>query len=488
MLPQEIQNIIKTLPSESQVVVEAIVSYYESVLQHSAARIKSLEDQIAKNSKNSSKPPSSDGYTKPAPKSLRPKTSRKKGGQKGHLGRTLKLSSTVDDTIVHPVKACSNCRADLREHPVLEYIRRQVYDIPVLRMLVTEHQAEVKQCSCGCLNKAAIPQEASHYVQYGPNIKTLMIYLQDYQLLPYQRSSQLVNDLFEHKISQGTLYNFRQTAFESLEEFEVDLELFLCAATLAGFDETGLRVMAQLFWLHSCSTDACVHYQVHKRRGRVAMDDIGILPEFKGIAVHDFWKSYYQYECKHALCNAHILRELIFIKERFEQDWAQELIDLLLKMKTAKQKAAQQSKSGLSASTLNKYRKAYDKIIAKGLKQNPLANPPPENQPKKRGRKAKSKPRNLLERLSDFADDILRFLYDFKVPFDNNFSERDLRMMKVKLKISGCFRSQNGAHYFARIRSFIVTARKQGVNAFEAIRSLFTDKAMPKQLIRNLDC
>lgn len=219
------------------------------------------------------------------------------------------------------------------------------------------------------------------------------------------------------------------------------------------------------------------------------MDDIGILPEFKGIAVHDFWKSYYQYKCEHALCNAHILRELIFIKERFEQDWAQELIDLLLKMKTAKQKAIEQNKSGLSTATLNKYRRAYDKIIAKGLKQNPLpelAKPPPKNQPKKRGRKAKSKPRNLLERLSQFADDVLRFLYDFKVPFDNNFSERDLRMMKVKLKISGCFRSQQGAQYFARIRSFIMTARKQGVNAFEAIRSLFTDRAMPKQLIRNL--
>jgi len=357
-------------------------------------------------------------------------------------------AAIIDKTIVHPVEGCSNCDKDLRDYPVLEYIRRQLYDIPILRMLVTEHQAEVKQCSCGCLNKAPMPDEVSHYVQYGPNIKTLMIYLQDYQLLPYKRSSQLVDDLFEHKISQGTLYNFRQTAFESLEEFEVDLELFLCAATLAGFDETGLRVMAQLFWLHSCSTDACVHYQVHKKRGRAAMDDIGILPEFKGIAVHDFWKSYYQYECEHALCNAHILRELIFIKERFEQDWAQELIDLLLKMKTAKQKARQQSKSGLSASTLNKYRKAYDKIIAKGLKQNPLANAPPENQPKKRGRKAKSKPR----------------------------------------KISGCFRSLNGAQYFTRIRSFIVTARKQGVNAFEAIRSLFTDKAMPKELIRNLYC
>jgi len=186
------------------------------------------------------------------------------------------------------------------------------------------------------------------------------------------------------------------------------------------------------------------------------------------------------------LCNAHILRELIFIKERFEQDWAQNLIDLLLKMKQAKQKALLKGKTAFSQATLNKYRKAYDDIIHQGLAANPLPNAPPLKT--KRGRIAKSKPRNLLERLRDFADDLLRFFYDFKVPFDNNFSERDLRMMKVKLKISGCFRSLNGAQYFARIRSYIGTARKQGVNAFEAIRSLFTSKAIPHNLIRNLYC
>ena len=247
---------------------------------------------------------------------------------------------------------------------------RQVYDIPPLRMKVTEHQIEAKQCSCGCMTTSSFPKEVTHYVQYGPNIKTLLTYLQDYQLLPYQRTAQLVDDLFEHKISQGTLYNIRKYAFEQLEEFELNLEQFLCAATLAGFDETGLRVIAQLHWLHSCSTDNSVHYKVHEKRGR----------------------------------------------------------------------------------------------------------------------KAKSKPRNLLERLEDFADDILRFFYDFKVPFDNNFSERDLRMMRVKVKISGCFRSWNGAQYFARICSYISSARKQGVNAFDAINSLFTNNTIPPNLINNLYC
>lgn len=486
MLPQEIQDLIKTLPEESQVVVQAIALIYESKFQKLEARIKELEDQLSKTSKNSSKPPSSDGYKKPLPKSLRQKTGRKAGGQKGHSGHNLKMTKTPDHQVVHKVECCAFCQKDLSAEKATDHLVRQVYDIPPLRMEVTQHQIEIKKCSCGFTNKGVFPTDVPHYVQYGSNIKTLLTYLQDYQLLPYSRSAQLVDDLFEHKISQATLYNIGKSAFEHLAEFELDLELFLCAAPLAGFDETGLRVLANLHWLHSCSTDHCVHYQVHEKRGSQAMDEIGILPKFKGIAVHDFWKSYYRYGCEHALCNAHILRELIFIKERFEQDWAQDLIDLLLKMKQAKQKALLQSKEGLSQATLKKYRKAYNDIIQRGLADNPLSNSPPVKG--KRGRKPKSKPRNLVERLDEFAEDVLRFFYDFKVPFDNNFSERDLRMMKVKLKISGCFRSLNGAKYFARIRSYITTARKQGINAFQAIRSLFTDNVIPQNLISNLYC
>jgi len=486
MLPQEIQDLIQTLPGESQAVVQAIAMIYESKVSKLEARIKELEDQLSKTSKNSSKPPSSDGYKKPSPKSLRAKTNRKKGGQKGHQGFNLKLSKNPDQRILYKVHQCSNCQKSLENQQLLKTSIRQVYDIPPLKMEVTEYQIEVKRCTCGCINEGKFPSEVSHYVQYGANLKTLMTYLQDYQLLPYQRSAELVDDLFSHQISQGTLYNIRQNAFEQLENFELDLELFLCAATLAGFDETGLRVLAKLHCLHSCSTDDCVHYQVHEKRGSEAMNDIGILPHFKGIAVHDFWKSYYQYDCDHALCNAHILRELIFIKERFEQDWAQQMIDLLLKMKQARTTALIQNKDRLSAATLKKYRKKYDEILQKGRQLNPLSNSPPSKG--KRGRKPKSKPRNLLERLETFSDDVLRFFYDFTVPFDNNFSERDLRMMKVKLKISGCFRSLNGAKYFARIRSYIGTARKQGINAFDAIRSLFTDNHVPEKLISNLYC
>jgi transposase len=486
MLPQQIQDIIKMLPAESQTAVQAIALIYESKFQKMEVRIKELEDQLSTNSKNSSKPPSSDGYKKPSPKSLRQKTGLKVGGQKGHQGHNLKMTKDPDQTILHEVEFCNQCHKNLSAQKAINKKTRQVYDIPPLRMMVTEHQIETKRCSCGCTTTSFFPNDVTHYVQYGANIKTLLIYLQDYQLLPYQRTAQLVDDLFEHQLSQGTLYNIRKYAFNQLEEFELNLEEFLCAATLAGFDETGLRVVARLYWLHSCSSDKSIHYKVHEKRGRKAMDDINILPRFKGVAVHDFWKSYYQYECEHALCNAHILRELIFIKERFEQNWAQDLIDLLLKMKQAKQRALLKNKTSLSKATLDKYRKSYDEIIKQGFTINPLSNAPPKII--RRGRKAKSKPRNLVERLADFADDVLRFFYDFKVPFDNNFSERDLRMMKVKLKISGCFRSLNGAQYFARIRSYIGTARKQGVNAFEAIRSLFTNNSIPQNLISNLCC
>jgi len=270
MLPQEIQDLIKTLPSESQVVVKAIVLLYESRIEKLEARIKELEDQLSTNSKNSGKPPSSDGYKKPSPKSLRQKTGRKAGGQKGHKGHNLKKATHPDQTILHQVKFCVQCHKDLTAQKSTHTKTRQVYDIPPLRMQVTEHQIESKRCSCGCTTTSLFPNDVTHYIQYGANIKTLLTYLQDYQLLPYQRTAQLVDDLFEHQISQGTLYNIRQYVFEQLEEFELNLEQFLCAAVLAGFDETGLRVIAQLHWLHSCSTDKSVHYKVHKKRGRKA--------------------------------------------------------------------------------------------------------------------------------------------------------------------------------------------------------------------------
>jgi transposase len=478
MLPKEIQDAIKKLPEESQLVIKAIMLIYESRIEQLEARIKELEDQISKNSRNSSKPPSTDEFDKPSPKSQRKKTGRKIGGQEGHKGHNLKMVESPDKEQLHKVEVCACCQKDLQKQKAEAIERRQVYDLPPLELIITEHQIEVKRCSCGYINKADYPAGVNHYVQYGPNIKSLLVYMQDYQLLPYERTKEFVKDIFGHTISTGTLYNIRQYAYDQLAPFEDRLKALLSLALVAGFDETGMRVMAQRYWLHSCSTDHHAYYEVHAKRGQKAMDDIGILPDFGGVAIHDFWKSYYHYVCEHGLCNAHLLRELTFIKERFKQEWPDELIDLLLKMKAAKDRAIAKGKSALSQATLTKYRKQYSLIVQKGLDVNPFKPPPI----KKRGRPKKTKARNLIERFRDYADDILRFFYDFKVPFDNNFSERDLRMMKVKQKISGCFRSLNGAKFFARIRSFIITARKQKVNVFKALSNLFMDNSIASQL------
>lgn len=480
MLPKEIQGLIKTLPAKSQATVQAIALVYESKIQKLEARIKELEDQISKNSRNSSKPPSTDSFFKP-PKSLRQKSGKVAGGQKGHQGNTLKTVEHPDELIFHKVVSCGCCHKKLGNQGPDRIERRQVYDIPPLHIRVTEHRSEVKTCSCGHVNKS-FPTGVEHHVAYGPNIKSMMVYLQNYQLLPYGRTTELVSDLFNHTISKGTLFNTGKCAYDKLEVFEDRLKELLTYCPVAGFDETGFRVVAKRLWLHSCSTTEHAYYEVHEKRGTKAMDSIDILPHFKGVAVHDFWRSYYKYQCAHSLCNAHLLRDLTFIKERFGQDWADELIDLLRKMKAAKQRAIHKGKSSLSKATLKNYKEQYGLIIQNGFKQNPF------RPPKKKGvgRCKRTAARNLLERLNTHADDVLRFFFDFRVPFDNNFSESDIRMMKVKQKISGCFRSIQGANIFTRIRSFIVTARKQNVNALEALNNLFTDNSITFNLTSSL--
>lgn len=474
MFSEKLQHIISELPVTIQKVIEMVIAYFTKEIAVKDARIKELENQLSKNSTNSSKPPSSDApYKKPEPKSLREKTGKKAGGQKGHKGETLKMSETIDHKVVHEVNICECCGVDLSKKATDYIHRRQVFDIPPpIKIEVTEHQAEEKKCLCGKVNRAVFPENVSHYVQYGPRIKGMMVYLQDYQLLPSARTAELIFDLFGHKISEGTLFNTRKYAYTQLEDFESGLKLLLTAATIAGFDETGLRVLSKCWWLHSCSTEKHAYYEVHQKRGKEAMDDIGILPDFNGIAIHDFWRSYLGYNCTHGLCNAHLLRELTFLEEQCGQKWARELADLIIQMKKAKEQAIAEGKTALSDQIIHEYEVKYDDIVQKGLEINPFE-PPPETEKKKRGRVAKSKARNLLERLRDYKSYILRFFNDFRVPFDNNFSERDIRIMKLKQKISGCFRSFKGAQYFARIRSYIMTARKQNTSCFNALVNLF---------------
>jgi transposase len=435
-------------------------------------RVQTLEEQVAKDSHNSSKPPSSDGLAKPKPKSLRQPSQRPTGGQPGHPGHTLHMAEKPDRIVPHRVERCSGCGRSLTGQEQDRIERRQVHDLPEPKLEVTEHQAEVKTCPCGCVNRAVFPPEAAAPVQYGPRVKSVGVYLGEYQLLPFDRLAEIMRDLFAcDTLSEGTLANFKADCSRRLEPVEAAIRDLATAAPVAGFDETGVRATGSLHWLHTVSTRLLTWYYAHKRRGRVAMDAADILPGFRGRAVHDFWDSYLKYDCNHAFCNAHLLRELIFLWEEQEQTWAKRMIDHLLGIKEAVATARTAGLTALPPADQERFLKRYERIVQAGYAQNPVAAPLPG--PKRRGRRKQSKARNLLDRFRDYPDEILAFMRDFAVPFDNNQSERDLRMMKLRQKISGTFRSFQSLVNFCRIRGYVSTARKNGLNALEALQRAF---------------
>ena len=444
----------------------------ETENKHLRERVRELERRLAKNSRNSSKPPSSDGFKKPSPKSLRKKGKRKSGGQPGHTGHTLKMVKKPDYTEKHRIERCACCGRSLSDQQPDSVEKRQVHDLPPRRLIVTEHQAEIKMCSCGHLNKAAFPEGVNAPAQYGEGVKAAAVYLKTYQHLPYERTCELLDDLLGCTMSEGTLANFISQCDQRVKEAVEQIKALIEQASVAHFDETGSRVEGKLWWLHAASTANATYYDIHRKRGREAFDAIGILPDFIGRAIHDFWKPYFGYACLHGLCNAHHLRELIFVHEQYQQDWADRMIDCLLDIKEAVDRA-RLTTDHLSARQIQAFEARYQKILDEGYARNPLS-PLPANARKKRGRRKKSKPRNLLERLDEHRQEALAFMYDFNVPFDNNQAERDLRMMKVQQKISGMFRTEEGAKAFCHIRSYISTARKNAVGAIDALASVFS--------------
>jgi transposase len=441
-------------------------------LDASERRVRQLEEQIAKDSHNSSKPPSSDGLSKPKPKSLRPPSERPTGGQPGHPGHTLRLVEKPDHTLRHAVERCADCGRSLVQQAPDRVERRQIFDLPEPKLEVTEHQGEVKTCACGRVNRAAFPPEAAAPVQYGPRVKSAAIYLKEYQLLPFNRLTEIMRDLFAcDSFSEGTLANLSADCSRRLEPVETVIHDLAANAEVAGFDETGMRAVGSLHWLHTVSTRSLTWYFAHKRRGCEAMDAADILPDFRGRAVHDFWDSYLKYDCDHAFCNAHLLRELIFLWEEQDQKWAKTMIDHLLEIKAAVDTVRATGLISLPAEDLDRFHKGYLRIVDAGYAQNPVAEPTGE--PPHRRRRKQSKARNLLDRFRDHPDGILAFMHDFSVPFDNNLSERDLRMMKLRQKISGTFRSLDALVDFCRIRGYVSTARKNGLNALDALRRVF---------------
>jgi len=434
-------------------------------------RICILEGRLAKNSRNSHKPPSSDGFNKPQPKSLREKTGRKPGGQKGHKGYTLNMVDHPDNVIVHSIDKCRNCGCSLKDKTSCDVERRQLFDIPPIEIKVTEHQAEIKKCPhCNHHNKATFPQEVSAPAQYGLRLKSIVAYLRAYQLLPYQRAAELLYDLFNINLSQGTIDNITEFCSDILQNPIKQIADRITESPIANFDETGCRVISKLYWLHVASNQKFTYIDIHPKRGKEAIDDINILPRFKGRAVHDSFKSYFKYDGLHGLCNAHHLRELKYLHEQEGQEWAKQMKDCLKDIK-GRVDEAKESANHLPQHEIQQFEILYQLILEAGCYQHP----PPERISKGKntiGRPKKTKARNLLERL----EETLAFMYDFDVPFDNNQAERDIRMTRVQQKISGTFRSEEGAKNFCRIRSYIATARKNSTNTIEAILDAFNGK------------
>lgn len=427
-------------------------------------RVMQLEQQKAKDSRNSSKPPSSDP-NRPHPKSLRTKSSRQNGGQKGHKGHTLQKVSNPDHVVNHPLKGDCSCGRNLNRAKHLGCETRQVMDLPPTTIEVTEHQAETKECQCGRCHTAEFPEGVTAPVQYSERIRAMLVYLNSYQLLSQKRTTETMSDLFGVNLSQGTLNNIVMEAYEGLAKTEESIKAAILSAPVIHADETGMYVSGKRMWEHVCSTELFTYYYCNPFRGGRALKEGGVFPNFFGRVVHDGWKSYFDFEVLHGLCNAHHLRELVFVKEQLNQKWAGTLIKHLCWIKRKVDLAQAAKREQLSPITLSRYRRRYEQIIACGYRANPKVKV--KRRKGQRGRIKQPFARNLLGRLDKYADEVLAFMYDFNVPFDNNISERDLRMTKVKQKISGCFRSISGAHAFCRIRGYISTVRKHGLNVFE---------------------
>jgi transposase len=455
------------------------VKVLEGLIDSLQERIKTLERHQAKDSHNSSLPPSSDRFVR-APKSLRKKSGKKGGGQPGHRGHHLRQVETPDEILIHPVISCEHCQHDLRAQPADMPERRQVIDLPAKRLWVREHRVEEKQCPvCYHLTRAPFPATVSAPAQYGTSIQTVATYLVEGQSVPYARASQLLQELLGVQLSAGSIASFVTTCHQQLAEVETRLKAALVKTKVIHQDETGLRVGTTGWWVHVCSTDRLTHYAAHPNRGRKALDAIGIAPQFRGTSVHDGFLSYQGYCFTQALCNVHHLRELTFVEEELKQAWARKMKDLLLEMKAEVERAKALGQHELDVLVLARLLRRYDEILTEGYLANP---PPPPPTPKKRtpGKPKQSPARNLLDRLSQSKWAVLRFLLDFAVPFDNNLAERDLRMIKVQQKVSGCFRTEQGVAMFCRIRSYLSTLRKQGIELLSALEhTLSGDPVLP---------
>lgn len=432
--------------------------------------IKALQNQASLNSRNSSKPPSTDNNSSKNKKNSDNEcdgdNKKKRGGQTGSKGNTLRQVADPDNVVVIPVDRSKIPEGNYKISTVIK--KRQIIDL-VIKRFVTEFQAQTLiNIDTGKEYTAEFPDHAPKAVQYGDTVKAHAVYMSQYQLLPYDRVREFFAGQMGIPLSVGSIYNFNNTVYGMLGKFESISKKALIQSPIAHVDETGINIAGKCHWLHVTSNESWTFFYPHKKRGREAMDEIDILPHFEGVLCHDHWKPYYFYTaCEHSLCNAHHLRELTCAWEQEKHAWAKDMIDFLLDVNSATKSSGAWTDKRLA----NQYRTRYREILKKGDAQHPA--PTEEDRVHKRGRIKRSKGRNLLERLMKFEDDVLRFMEESDVPFTNNLGERDVRMTKVHQKISGCFQSELGAKMFCRIRGYLSSCRKQGVTSSDAMTMLF---------------
>lgn len=443
-------------------------------------RIKHLEGRLALNSKNSSKPPSSDGMGKPAPKSLRPSGKRPNGGPKGHDGNTLRQSAQVDEVIVHQADThCRVCRLELHDHSVAQ--TRQVFELPKLAMRTVEHQQIRSVCSCGAVHLGIWPEGVDAPVQYGASVKAMAVHLNQYHLVPLARTASLMQDLYGARLSQASIQSFAQEAARALRPTVQAIAQAVQGSRVVHADETGMRVRGSLYWVHCAVTKTLTWLAPHAKRGAAAFEALGLLQGVKGVLVHDGLVSYSGLDCTHSLCNAHHIRELVYVHEQENEkiwdSWAQEMIDLLLQALREVD-----SKGGaLDAQRQAWFLAQWSRLLERGEALNPLKLRTGTSQDEglaARGRLKQSKATNLLKRLREHSQEVWRFMSEEGVPFTNNLAEQALRMAKVKQKISGCFRTVHGADTFFTIRSYLATMHKQQANLFDCLVSVFRHKTI----------
>jgi transposase len=459
---EEAQNLLET----DKQISPALKAMFKMLLM----LVTILSSRLGLNSNNSSKPPSNDLNRKKTSKN----SGKKPGGQMGRKGKNLEPIENPDHIIPIKLDKASLPPGDYHE---IGYEARQVVEIEISR-IVTEYQAQILEDAKGKRYIASFPKDVTRPIQYGQSIKAHAVYLSQFQLIPYERVADYFINEASIPISVGSLFNFNKEAFKLLEKFDEVVKQKLIQDLIVNADETGINVNGKRIWLHNACNEKWTYLYPHTKRGAEAMNEIGILPNFCGTLIHDHWKPYYTYKnCTHGLCNAHHVRELQWVIDNYPKyTWAETMQKLLLEINDAVNCT---EKNCLDDNTANTYRVRYHQIIQIGEKETPLLLDPKLN--KKKGHGKKSKERNLLERLRDFEQDTLLFMVDGNVPFTNNCGENDIRMAKVQQKISGCFKSIEGAKIFCRVRSYLLTAQKHDILPTDALRTLFAGR-LPEHL------